>query len=254
MISIRLVRTVFATLLVAALCGCLPTGSSQVDEEKEPHFQRGRERVNAMDYGGAIESFEKALEVNPHSGAAHFELAWLFANKQSDPAAAIYHYERYLQLRPRAENADTIRQHILGLKQELAKAVLPLPSSPGVQRQLEQLMEANKRLTEEVEKWRAYYADRGAAPQTNAIATLPDPGRQSVAMANPVAQPGGALRSPENRVAASSTSRTHRVESGDTPFSVAQKYHVKLDALMSANPGLNPRRMQVGQVLNLPVP
>lgn len=241
MISIRWARAVFAAFLVAALCGCIPSGSSQPDEEKEPHFQRGRERVNAMDYGGAIESFEKALEVNPHSGAAHFELGWLYADKQPEPAAAIYHYERYLKLRPRAENADTIRQHIFRLKQDLAKAVLPLPSTPGVQRQLEQLMEENKRLTEEVGKWRAYHANRGAGPPTNASVANPNPAApaQSHVQTNP--QP-----------AVRAATRTHRVQAGDTPSSIARKYNVKLDALMSANPGLEPRRMQVGQVVNLP--
>lgn len=251
MISIRLARAVFAALFVAALCGCIPSGSSQPDEEKEPHFQRGRERVNAMDYGGAIESFEKALEVNPHSGAAHFELGWLYADKQPEPAAAIHHYERYLKLRPRAENADTIRQHIFRLKQDLAKAVLPMPSTPGVQRQLEQLMEENKRLAEEVGKWRAYYANRGAAPPTNVFVANPDPARPPpTSPASPSQQQVQTNRQPVVRAAA----KTYRVQSGDTPSSIARKYSVKLDALMSANPGLDPRRMQVGQVLNIPTP
>ncbi len=74
-----------------------------------------------MDYAGAIESFEKALEVNPRSGAAHFELGWLFKDKDPNPAAAIYHYEQYLKLRPKADNAETIRQHIFGLKQDSVK-------------------------------------------------------------------------------------------------------------------------------------
>jgi LysM repeat protein len=251
MISIGLARAVLAAFFVATLCGCLPAGSSQPDEEKEPHFQRGRERVNAMDYGGAIESFEKALEVNPHSGAAHFELGWLYAEKQPEPAAAIYHYERYLKLRPRAENADTIRQHIFRLKQDLAKAVLPLPSTPGVQRQLEQLMEENKRLTEEVGKWQAYYTSRGAALRTNASVARPESVVQTASgPAATTQQPVQPNRQPDARAAA----RTYRVQAGDTPSSVARKYNVKLDALMSANPGLDPRRMQVGQVLNLPAP
>ena len=41
-----------------------------------------------MDYKGAIESFSKALEVNPRSAKAHFELGWLYEEKDPDPAAA----------------------------------------------------------------------------------------------------------------------------------------------------------------------
>lgn len=257
MISFRRIRNAFVVLLAAMLSGCLPTGSSQQDEEKEAHFQTGRARVNGMDHTGAIEAFQKALEVNPHSGAAHFELGWLFADKQRDPAAAIYHYERYLALRPHADNAETIRQHILGLKQDLAKAVLPLPSTPGVQRQLEQLMEANRRLQEDLDRWREDYARRGMIPPTNSPSSVVGgaplagnsggPGPQANPQnSRPTQVTPGAAQSPPLR--------THRVQAGETPSAIARKYNVKLEALMAANPGLNPKRLQVGRTLNVPAP
>src|SRR5438876_198878 len=129
--------------------GCVPSGQSQSDEEKEPHFLAGKSRVSTMDYSGAIECFEKALEVNPQSASAHFELACLFDQKESDPAEAIHHYNSYLKLRPRAENSDLVKQHILTCKQELARTVSLGPVTEKVQRELEQLTEENKRLTEE---------------------------------------------------------------------------------------------------------
>lgn len=255
MISFRWLHTACALALAATLAGCLPTGSGG-DEEKETHFQTGRARVNGMDYGGAIEAFQKALEVNPHSGAAHFELGWLFADKQPDPAAAIYHYERYLALRPNAENAETIRQHIFRLKQDLAKAVLPLPSTPGVQRQLEQLMEENRRLQGELERWRVEFANRGLPLPTN------PPSGNVVGRSSPgPVVPGGnpsQLVVPPPRPQASAgnpatpAARIHRVQAGETPSSIAKKYNVKLGALLAANPGLNPNRMQVGQAVKVP--
>jgi len=256
MIWFRLTRNTAMVLLAATLAGCLPTGSSQPDEEKEAHFQTGRARVNGMDYGGAIEAFQKALEVNPRSGAAHFELGWLFADKQPDPAAAIYHYERYLALRPKADNAETIRQHILRLKQDLARAVLPLPSTPGVQRQLEQLMEENRRLQDELGRWRADYAKRGVTPPTNAAGGDPgavrSPATGAGTGAQTIAQNNRPPPAPNPGPSAAAPARTHKVQGGETPSSIAKKYSVKLEALMAANPGLNPRRLQVGQTLNVP--
>src|SRR5689334_6685174 len=93
-----------ACLLALGLSGCFQAGDGQLDEQKEPHFLSGKNRVNGMDYPGAIESFEKALEVNPHSASAHFELAWLCEDKVGDPAAAIYHYERFLKYTPSASS------------------------------------------------------------------------------------------------------------------------------------------------------
>jgi len=57
----------------------------------------GKSRVNAMEFGPAIDAFEESLEANPHSAQAHFQLAMLYENQESDPAAAIYHYQQYLK-------------------------------------------------------------------------------------------------------------------------------------------------------------
>ena len=55
-------------------------------------------------------------------------------------------------------------------------------------------------------------------------------------------------------VPAASANRTHTIRAGDSPYSIAKQYGVKLDALMAANPGINPQRLKVGQTLNIPAP
>src|SRR5215468_12159801 len=95
-----------------AITGCTLTDASQMDEEKEPHFLEGKARVNSLDYAGAIESFEKALDVNPKSASAHFELGCLCDQREADPAAAIYHYSHYLKLCPTGVNAERARSRI----------------------------------------------------------------------------------------------------------------------------------------------
>ena len=126
----RLVSGACVVGFAVALSGCTPSGRSQLSEEKEPHFVLGKSRVNAMDFQGAIEAFEQSLEANPHSATAHFELGWLYDEKTSEPAAAIYHYQQYLKLNPNADNADVIKQRIYRCKQQLAADVLPLPAHP----------------------------------------------------------------------------------------------------------------------------
>ncbi len=119
---LRWIRFVLGVCVMAAgvaLNGCSSSDQGQLDEEKEPHFVLGKGRVNAMDYQGAIEAFEESLEANPHSAAAHFELGWLYDEKESDPAAAIYHYQQYLKLYPNAGNAEVIKQRVDSCKQQL---------------------------------------------------------------------------------------------------------------------------------------
>src|SRR5579859_3623702 len=178
-------QLLFVLLLGIALSGCAP---SDQDEEKEPHYVLGQSRVNAMDYQGAVEAFQESIEVNPHSAAAHYQLGMLYENQESDPAAAIYHYEQYLKFNPTAENADIIRQHIASCKQQLAADVLPLPSAPQAQQQLEKLVEQNRQLQQQVDsqqaalkQWSDWYSNQQATaraipvvPQTPVVSQQPE--------------------------------------------------------------------------------
>jgi len=47
-------------------------------------------------------------------------------------------------------------------------------------------------------------------------------------------------------------SKAHVVKSGDTPYSIARFYGVNLASLLSANPGLDSRRLRPGQTLTIP--
>jgi LysM repeat protein len=241
----RTVFSIFAVCLGVALNGCDPSDQNGADDEKEPHFVLGQNRVNAMDYSGAVEAFEESLEANPHSAQAHYQLAMLYGEKENNPAAAIYHYQQYLRFDPKAPNADIVNQHIDTCKQQLAADVLTLPSSSAAQQQLQQLADKNRQLQDEVDKWRAYYASQLAMVKTNQPPTpnniAPQPAvvipSQPMAANPPVTKP-----------------RTHTVAAGETPAAIARKSGVNLNTLLAANPGLNPRKLRVGQIINLPPP
>jgi tetratricopeptide (TPR) repeat protein len=280
-----LLRRLPLWLLGLSLGGCLPQGQSQIDEEKEPHFLAGKNHLNTMDFQAAIESFEKALTFNPKSAAAHFELGWLFDQKVPDPAAAIYHYDHYLKLRPNAEKAEWVKQHILACKQELARTVSLGPVTEKQQRDLEKLAEDNKRLTEEnrrlndeVTKWRTYAATlprpqtnpparitqpdlsnpqgaslplaRGPAAPPVLTSTLPGPDpRQPVGVHRRALGPGGA---PPPKGTPAGPMRTHVVKARETLAGIARRYGVKLEALSAANPKITARGLRPGQTLRIP--
>jgi LysM repeat protein len=257
-------REIMLLALVVLLPGCGPVGLSQSDEQKEPHFLAGKSRFSTMDYEGAIECFEKALQVNPQSASAHLELGCLYDQKENDPAAAIYHYSHYLKLCPNAGNADLIKQHILTCKQELASTVSLAPVTEKFQHEFEQLTVDNKRLTEENKKlqddlaqWTAYA--RSLQALTNRSYTTPVSSR--VAQSADPAGPGASgldTSSPYtgNHPTATTVApgHTHTVKPGETPTLIARMYGIKLGVLMAANPGLNPKRLHVGQALSIPTP
>ena len=244
-----------ATLLLGGLLlgGCLPSSQSQFDEEKEFHYLAGKSRVNGMDFKGAIESFQKALEVNPHSAAAHFELGWLNDQKERDAAVAIYHYSQYLRLRPKADNIEMVNTRILACKQELARTVSLGPVTAQMQKDLEQLTEENRRLKQDLEQLKAY------AAQLQLLTNRPPP----VTIINPrtgtatgVTMATGNLSSLGSnstlRLPPVGSTRTHTVKPSETLANIARSYGVKLDALKTANPRVDPRKLRVGQTIVIP--
>jgi tetratricopeptide (TPR) repeat protein len=198
-----------------------------------------------MDYAGAIDSFQKALESNPQSASAHFELAWLYDQKEADPAAAIYHYSRYLALRPEGEDVEMVKTRVLACKQELARTVSLGPITQNWQKEFDQLAEENKKLRDELERWRAYATQLQAL--TGHVSQVASPvGAASVGgrQAGPVGTASTASRT--------AASRTHTVRAGETMTTIARKYSVNVNSLQSANPRVDPRRLKVGQVLSIP--
>jgi LysM repeat protein len=202
----------------------------------------GRKLVGQMDYDGAVDAYEKALTVNPQSAAAHFELAWLYEGKENDPAAAIYHYERFLKLAPNSGKADVAQAHINNCKLELAKTASAIaPISASAQRDLEKLVQENRELKAELAQVLSNSIPAGLPTTTNH---------------NPVPLETPTVRTPDPPPNSHPTpppaAKTHSVAAGETMASIARKYGITLEALRAANPLVEPRHMRPGTTLNIP--
>jgi LysM repeat protein len=218
-----------------------------MSEQKNPYYQAAKERAGARDFQGAVEAYEKVIHDDPTAVLSHFELGLINEQQLSDYAAAIHHYNCVLKLRPSGYPADIARVRIPPCKLELAKSELSL-ISPGTPRELDRMREENQRLAKQVE-WLQSQLNARSAVTPNATRPPVSVSRTNALLAA-VSPPAPGLRSPPSPAAP--PSRTHKVESGETLASISRKYGLKLDALQSANPGLNPRRLRAGQTLNLP--
>ena len=248
MFSVGLFHSALLLLAGCMLSGCLP--SSPGDEEKEPYYLAGKSRVSTMDFKGAIESFEKAVEVNPKSAPAHFELGWLYDQKESDPAAAIYHYERYLRLVPNSSKEEMVKAHVLACKQQLAQTVSLGPVTERQQHEFELLAEEDKRLREDIEKWRAYALRlQSLTNQPGAPLPATRPAQSSVSAPSVPAESTSVARP---AVTPAANPRIHTVKAGETLALIARRYGVRVEALTAANPKLEPRHLRIGQALIIP--
>ena len=264
-----LFRLVVVALILALFPGCSPVRETKVDEQRNPYFIEGKERIGTRDFKGAIAAFEKALEVNPRSALAHFELGVLYeqhsAQREDDYVAALYHYNQVVRLRPHIYPADNARQRIASCKQELVRSQSIAPVYQQTIRELDRLKDENAQLRRQVETLQTQVASQFVAPaslgntslqqtpgggSTTASKAFADPNDTAILVAtNSVLSAGRERPSQPSRSA-----RTHTVRARETPYSIARSYGVKVDALLAVNPGLDARRMKTGQTINVPQP
>lgn len=252
-IALLITRIFLLTTLTVVLSGCLPGGDDDLDEQRDPNFLAGKAYLNTFNYRAAAEAFEKALESNPRSASAHFELGLLYEQKlavENSPAIAIYHFDKFLQLRPNSEHAQIVKQKILACKREIAK---PFTVEPGTQpylREYERLKAENLQLKSQLELWHVYYSNLMTKGQ--AVVAAPAQGADTKGVvASSTPQPP--IQPLPSQLAQQQQFIKYTVQAGDTMAGIAKKHGVSLNALFAANPGVDPRRIKIGQVINVPV-
>ncbi|MEI6562738.1 MAG: tetratricopeptide repeat protein [bacterium] len=105
--------TVVLVLLVAMGSGCgEKVGVSDESERDYPGMKKAREFENANDLDGARKAYEGILDRDPLIARAHLALAFLLEKTGKNYAEAIYHFRRYLTLRPDTEKKMMIESHI----------------------------------------------------------------------------------------------------------------------------------------------
>lgn len=251
-----------ALAICASLAGCMPLSQAPQDETQNPFYRTAKARVEARDYAGAIEAYEKAIQLDPNCVMAHYEVALLHEQHLADYAAAIYHYSKVLKLRPNGYPADNARVRIRVCRQELAKAEAMGSLVPSLPLQFEKLRDENQRLHSLVASQQVELANLRA--QLNALrqaglagpdgAPRPQPAGSVVGAPGTASGPPPAASSSPKPAAVSRPTRLHTVRQGDTLAAIARQYGVSLEAVQAANPRLNPRRLRVGQTVVVPTP
>ena len=234
-------------LSIVALAGCgRPGGTHAGDEKKEPWYLKGQEHRRQLNYDAALDAFHKALEVNPRSSAAHQELGILYEQHKSDPASAIFHYNRFLALNPESPAADKIRDRISLCQVDLVEEIKKSGAVETRKREVQQLRDQLTGVTGEKEKLlHENKVLRQRLKEYNpalANTTPPQP-----------PQPVSTQQSqPQPAPSTSASPRKHKVKSGETVTGIARQYRLDAGEILAANRGLNPRRMRVGYILNIP--
>lgn len=267
LITRRLLPFAFVAVL-SLLTACeRSTPISDDAAEQEVNYLRAKKLNEQQDFQAAAEFYKKTLSVNPDFAKAHLELGLLSDEKLGDPIAAIYHYRRYLELRPDSEKRQLVEDFIERAKLSLAAK---LPQSPAIdpgeltrlQNDKAALLQENAMLRShiaELEKVTTVAATAVTEPPAETVATVP----ANVVTLNSSSTPNVVMAAApvttfgEPSSADPSRARTHLVQKGDTLQSLALRYYGTRSAwekIYQANRSGLPSKdqLKVGQQLLIP--
>ena len=253
-------------ILLGLSAGCDHAGPvSDAEAEREVNYQRAKNLAEQHDFQGAAEFYKKALSVNPDFANAHLELGLLCDDKLGDPITAIYHYRRFLELRPDSGKRQLVEDFIERAKLSLAAK---LPQSPMVDPgEWTRLQNEKAALLQENAMLRTRVAElekaASAAETVVAAPVAPVPASASVATTAPTPTTGVIMAAPpmtltgESATTELSRVRVYVVQRGDTLQSLALRYYGTRsgwEKIYQANrSGLSSKdQLKVGQQLVIP--
>lgn len=230
-------------LIVVMGAGC-SGGVGHLDnaERKSLLAQKARLKVDAGDLEAGAELYKKALDEDPLLARLHLDLALVLhrMEEKNNYVGAIYHYQRYLELRPDSEKSKMIENRIRLASHAYAGKVLG-STHAGNQPIIIDLENQNRKLKEEIR----------LLEEKNGLLKKKILQRDSSEV-EPVVLRGG-----KDEKTMPAAERTYRVQPGDTMESIAVFFYEdagKARNIYDANKSTvkDPNSLIEGQVLIIP--
>ncbi len=272
----------FAVLVVVGgmgLAGCQPNENLPFAAEiDEPLYRRGMQLLRGGRSQEALEAFLKVVEKRGgEAPESHLECGILYLQYIKDPVAAIYHFRKYLALRPNSPQATRTRELIETATKEFARTLPAGPFEGQVERldlrdTVARLQQENFQLKEQIAQLRGLPASMrpqiaAAAPSASSPEPEGEPQEtdmapeSDVAPAIPVAAPRLTQPGPSPQPVApplAPSGRVHTVQKGDSLYSISRQYYGnggKVPEIVAANRGTLQDRntpLKIGMQLKLP--
>jgi tetratricopeptide (TPR) repeat protein len=268
-------RSLWLPLLGALALGLAGCGGNErlsyAAETDEPAYREGTALLKTGRKQEALNAFLKVIvKRGDDSAESHLEAGLLYLQYINDPLSAIYHFRKYLALRPNSPQAPLVRQRIDAATREFARTLPAQPLETQLQRvdlvaTLDRLKQENESLKKELADLKANRGNAAIMPPDKAI---PPAVESPVGRFNFSTDPIPVVRTRPAPVAAARVTppaaarpaagpRTHIVQSGETLSKIALRYYnnrAKWRDIFAANRGVmkNESDLKVGMQLKIP--
>lgn len=238
---------------VFLVVGCSQNNLVIGGEEDERAFRRAQSFLREGRNNEALGAYLQVIETRRDAPESHFEAGRIYLDYLSNPIRAIYHFERYLELKPKGDKAVFVSQLIETAMKEFARKLPGQPTIGDPDRidllgRIDQLETENRELRKQL-------ASRGTSSPSNTLSGL-------TTVTN---TPGTTAATPTERAPAVAQSannapvppRSYVVESGDTLSKISLKvygnpnrwneiYQANRDQMANAN------SLKIGMTLKIP--
>ncbi len=263
-ITLTMLFAVLVCLYILSAGGCDFGSGEVVKETSEPNFLRGQEELRRGNISEALSAFLKVSEKRRDAPESHFELGRIYLEHMNDPNTAIYHFKKYLELKPNSQSSPMVRQMIETAQKKFAASLPESPFENNIRRiELEEILQKLQKENLELKQKLAAAAatiDRLEATQTVRVqsqAPVAAESRQSTG--NTAQRPAQARGVSEQRapVVSRDVPSTYTVQAGDTLSSISRKIYGtpnKWREIFSANRDrlATASSLKPGQVLKIP--
>lgn len=246
-----MVGKVFLNIIIAGcllfLCSCGKNGDSAVLEKDDDHFQRGQRYYRTGRYQEAMTTFLNIIEKRRDAPQSHLEVGRLYLEHFNDPLAAIYHFKKFLEVKPDVEQSAIVRQMIERAKKSFAQTLPGRPFDDDITRL--DLMDLLKQVQNENLILKKKIAQMPQRKQTSS---------NSIKGKN--AASGNLFASEVNKIKSKQVEsfNEYTVATGDTLSKISGKVYgsaAQWERIYKANSDIlqNPKDLKVGQILKIPL-
>lgn len=244
-------RLPFIFLLASFLCllGCRDHAPLQ-NETDEKDYRQGVTYLRENRQDEALGSFLAVIASRADAAESNLEVGLIYLNHLKDPISAIYHFRKYLEVKPNAEHSERVRELIDTARKEFAKS---LPGQPfgeqgdklDVMASAEKLQTENIALKQQVASLTAQLQKAQSVAQARTVVESPAVGSTAGLTPVPVGTPAPA------------SGRTYVVQPGDTLSKISAKVYgvpTRWQEIYNANRDVLPNQhaLKLGQTLKIP--
>lgn len=226
------------------LCSC-EKGSDGIRLEKDDgKFQMGQAYYREGRYQESMTVFLNIIENRRDAPQSHLEVGRLYLEHFNDPLAAIYHFKKFLEIKPDVEQSSIVRQMIERAKKNFAQTLPGRPFDDDISRVdlmdlLQQVQKENLALKKQ-------------------IAHLSQRKRGQVPINSTSSKPVVTLTSAAVPKSERQKFNQYTIEAGDTLSKISTKVYgssAGWERIFKANNDnlKTPNDLKIGQVLKIPV-